>query len=198
MSLHELILHPADPEARLEFGLAQFVVQLREIGLIGGPTPYDREHEYVTGPRFHELIRFASWHTVVELIGSGVTLVEGPSRKSYEVCEIRVPPMADRPLVHASVTTDPPKCPRCKHEEQDWGGAIGAWWERGSSYRYACPSCGAKFAITELDWQYGCGFSRYRIEIEGVRKWEAMPSKDLLQQLRTLTETAWTYCYYRL
>ncbi len=90
--------------------------------------------------------------------------------------------------------TEPPKCPWCRFELEDFGAVLDEWSHDRQNYRWSCPFCEFEDALWWLDWHRFSGFAGFAIYCWGV----AEPPDVLLHTLAGCTDTEWTYLFYKL
>lgn len=147
---------------------------LLNIGLVDRLSGF--QYEY--GQHFSRLVSF---------LGCSPTLYRTDNNGAmFPVC---VPPAFEQPVLLAGDAARP-RCRSCKKP-------VLQWQQHVHNNRFDCPLCGQAAAIHELHWRrHGC-FARVMIVIDGIMEGIAVPSDQLLAELRNLGGGDWDYTYYR-
>lgn len=178
-----MVLHPVNPWAILQ-DPSLLLDALRELGLIGVSFSHFGELHHKEGPRFRELVVFKA---------PGPP--SGRLQPAFHVSLLET--TADATFLGAA-NARPPQCPMCHGRFADWRAQLIEWQRDRRRYAWACPKCGRKLEIQQLDWLGTGGVARYSLDIWGIHEGEAHPSEELLRFVRRQTFEDWTYFYYRL
>jgi len=113
------------------------------------------------------------------------------SEQDEDFCHLRFSNPYPEPVFRCGKNTRPPICPACKQRVQGWSEMIEQWLQQGSCL---CPEAGAEISPLELRWRQNAGFGHFFIEIFSVFPSEAIPSPELLKELRGDGDE-WGYFY---
>jgi hypothetical protein len=178
MSIGKLILH-SDSAEPISPGRGSLISSLKEMGLLGEPLDSKKER-YLAGERFLQLISFVGCSTNVCLTSK--------TSNNKGVCYLAVKGPFSQPQLIWDKNSRPPRCPACKQPITDWKQYIG-------NATIKCTQCENEARPDEISWGRNAGYGRIFIEINNIFPGEARPVPDLLEGLRRLTETEWSYFF---
>ena len=187
MPVNQLILCPERPEL-VPSDTAALLQRLHAIGFIADTLTFEGREHYRPGEDFLQLITFLGCSPVVALGEPGAT--------GDEFCHIQFDGPSAKPQFIAGSNVKVPRCPGCGHRLEQWQPEIKAWQEN-AEHVWRCPECGNEYSPTLLRWRQCAGFGRYFITVWGVFEGEAVPSEELLNALRELSDFDWRYFYVR-
>lgn len=184
----KLVLHPAQPG----FGAidrTQMLQGLQAIGLLGGTFSFRGSEAFLAGTELARLISFLG------CAPHFLTDAADQDKAGFYHLEV-IGPVAEMRFI-ASRLTRPPGCPDCRRRIPDWQELIDQWRGNPSDSAWTCPDCGAISRPHELNWRQNAGFGRLFVEVHGVFPGEAVPSDQLMAQLRDLSGTPWRHFYFQ-
>lgn len=183
-----LVLHVRDP-AYVPASVAAMERVLTQVGLIGQAWGDARQHRYLIGERFLQLVTFLGCAPAIEL--------EPPANGNAEFCYVGLSDIYASPRFFADSQDVLPRCPHCRKRFDDWQPAIQAW-QADPNFQIRCPACQQSLSPLELDWRQSAGFGRMFISIFNIYPREAIPTEALLSALNKATNQHWDYFYTRL
>lgn len=188
MSIARLVIYPDDVNY-LPNSQEQIQAALAEIKFIGDTLPStDESQRFLIGGQFLNFITFLGCSPAIE--------IEPPKDGSDDFCHIRITPVFQNPEFCADAARKGPRCPICRHEEQDWQ-ALVEQWQHDNSSQYQCPQCGQSTDIMELNWRKSAVAAHIFIEVYSVFPHEAVLADKVLSALEQTTGIAWKYFYSR-
>lgn len=182
-----LVLHARDP-AFVPASVVEIEQVLRQLGLIGQAWGDNRQHRYLIGERFLQLVTFLGCAPTIELEPS----VNGDA----EFCHVGLSDIYSTPRFMADSQGVLPRCPHCRKRYVDWQSAIQSW-QSDAACQIQCPSCQKSLSPMELDWRQSAGFGHFFISIFNIYPREAIPTEALLIALHKATNQPWNYFYIR-
>ncbi|MCV6636365.1 hypothetical protein [Candidatus Albibeggiatoa sp. nov. NOAA] len=184
MQQPRLTLFPQQPLNKV-IDLPQF---LTETQLIGESFNFKQQTHYLVGKQFFQHIMFLGCSPFIKTELSD-------DLDDVNFCHIEiVPPQSELQFFQAQKARTP-HCPYCKYKIQDWQSVIKQWQQDKASFAYTCPECGQTMQIEQLNWHSKAGFAHEMINIWGIFEGEAIPSYELLFQLKQWTGVNWQYCH---
>jgi hypothetical protein len=182
VSDHKLVLHPLDPAAILQ-DPPELLERLGQLRLIGSSFNHIGEVHHKPGARFRELVAFKGDAT-------------SPPAGDDAAPHVALTPTTEDPVFLGGGNARAPSCPGCQARFDGWRQKLQEW-QRAPNESWTCARCGRRRRAHELDWSRRGGFARYALDIWNIHEDEAAPSPELLELLRIVTYTDWTYFYYR-
>ena len=195
MSVHKLILLPADPQTVMD-DCGRLATSLRAIGLIGEPLSYEDGLFYPTGSRFLQLVTFLGCSPAIELDPPKEAADLSAAIAGGDFCHV-ILSCADTLAFRADPQTRPPRCPHCGQPVSAWEQDLQAWRANPALAGWECPACGHAGRLTDWVFRKTAGFGKVFLEIRGIYPSEAVPGEALLQTLRDLTGGDWLYIYIK-
>ena len=178
MALARLTLYPQQPDHRPQ-SVAALVDALKHTGLLAAETS---DHCYLPGEQFLNLFSFLGCSPQIHLHPD-----EGDN-----YCYIRIDDTHENAVCLGYTTTVIPRCPGCKHKLRDWK-QVGNWQQAATACR--CEHCKTETAMSQLKWRHECAYGRFSLYIAHIHPHEAVPTEQLLIQLRQASGFEWDYCY---
>jgi hypothetical protein len=185
MTSGSLFLHPADPEVALPAG--NLVPVLESLGLVGQALPH-RDHSFLVGPRFLDLISFMGCSPYVEL--------EPSTEGTTDFCHLVIHSFPSPRLLFGA-NTRPPRCPRCRKPVSHGAEQLAAMASTDIQTALTCPHCAAVSPLDALRWRQDGGLGQVFVEVCNIFPGEAIPVDALLRRLVTECGTEWDYFYLR-
>lgn len=183
MSDSKLILFPADASAAPNATV--LASTLVSAGLLGGPVQVFGEQHFSRGPRFQNLIRSLKPHTAI-ILGSGMR--DEARVDSLTLCTVAFDgPSADTRFLGAA-NTETPTCTGCGTPLEKWPDAVSEWYSNPSAFSLTCSGCGSVGQLWDLNWHRTNAFARFGIDFWHVHPGQAVPTPELLELLRRVTD----------
>ena len=185
---HKLYLRPTSPsQQHLDTRLIED--KLLNLELIEQRFQCQNQTHFYAGNRFVELVIFLGCSPAIEFTPNSTEQVfngEG-------FCHIHLPPPRHQPILIGGDTNQPPRCPTCRTNIDDWQHLINA--NDIINTVHHCKKCNQQHTIDQLKWRKTAGIAQQFIEIWGIYPNEAVPSEELLSALRQLSQNEWDFFY---
>ena len=195
MSVHKLILLPANPEAGFD-DCSELAAHLTAIGLIGSPAAYDGGMFYPTGSHFLQLVTFLGCSPTIELDPPAAADKLAAAVRTAGFCHVMLSCHAQIQF-RADPRTRPPRCPHCRQPVPAWQDVIRQWRDDPAATAWSCTHCGHACSPTGWAFRKSAGFGKVFLEIRGIYPSEAVPGEPLMKQLGILTGCDWEYIYIK-
>lgn len=184
MTINKLILHPEEPNW-LPSSTEAVQSVLLEQQFIGQSFEYNGQSHFYAGDRYLQLISYLGCSPYVNLDSES-------NMDDHDACHVVITPATDSANFLGGDNVVTPRCPHCRKPEENWKDLIAS-----DSSTWQCTHCGESAQPHQLNWRQKAGFARTSIELWGVFPSEAVPSDQLMAQLRENLGMRWTYFYYQ-
>lgn len=185
MTSGSLFLHPQDPQ--IAPSITELVPLLESLGLLGKPLP-NRDHSFLVGPRFLDLVSFMGCSPYVEL--------EPSADSTNDFCHLVIHSLP-APRLMFGMNTRSPRCPACRKPVSESAEQLATKAAKDIQTMLTCHHCAAVSAIKDLRWRGDGGLGRTFIEVCNIFPGEAIPVDGLLNRLGREYGTEWNYFYLR-
>ncbi|MCW8962711.1 MAG: hypothetical protein OQL16_02865 [Gammaproteobacteria bacterium] len=148
---------------------------LSDIGLIGEAC-HDGVGDHLPGDGFMNLLTFLGCSPDIAL-----TPEDG---ENY--CFIRLHEVSPEPRLYRGRNTKPPHCRKCKQLREDW---------QACEQPDYCGQCSLIERMENLVWRKQGAMSCWVIQVMNVYPHEAVPSPQLMETLRAVSNVEWGYAY---
>jgi len=196
VSIARLVIYPLElhyvPDDRRILANA-----LSEIEFIGEQLPVadpaiaptiNNGQRFLIGDQFLNFVTFMGCSPAIE--------IEPPDNGSEDFCHVVISPAHDKTEFCADAAGKGPRCPHCRHEEQDWQ-TLAKQYQDDTALEYACPQCQQITPLLNLNWRKSAVAARIFISIYSVFPNEAVLADKVLQVLEQATGARWRYFYSR-
>lgn len=179
---NRLILHPKD----MTQSLAQesLIEYLKSIELIAQPWHFQGQDYHLIGKRFLSHITFMGCAPSIEF--------EAPNNEQIAANFVAVE--VPQTLAQASFLPRPEsfqfRCPRCKNLS-----SLELPEQLVSETLFSCLHCQSEFNIQRFNWRHKAGVVRSYVSVMGVFPQEAIPSAQLMLELKQFSGGEWNYFY---
>jgi hypothetical protein len=161
------------------------VTALQQVGFIGekwhSPQSVNGER-YLIGDSFLSLVTFMGCAPAIEL----EPIAEQPESTEFLHFEIETV----RPVVEFIRGSEHliSRCPHCRQRHANWQTIP-------ESLSYSCDKCHVETHLADYDWKNTAGCGRFFISLHGIYPQEAIPTTNILQELKKITAKEWDYFY---
>jgi len=139
------------------------------------------QNHYLPGEHFLSLITFLGCSPNINLFPV----------KNESHCFISFIKPTEQALCVGHTSTVNPKCPACTRRIINWKIPD---WQLPKKY-CTCDKCQQQTPYAELNWKHECGFARCGFLVNHVYPHEAVPTEQLLDYLKHVSNFKWNYCY---
>ena len=180
----KLAFHAKNPDY-IPDDIPSLVKALQQAGFLGekwqSPVSVSGDR-YLIGDSFLSLVTFMGCAPAIEL----EPIAEKPD--SIDFCHIEVETI--KPSVEFIRGSEHliSRCPHCRHRHANWE-------KLPETMTYACDKCQVETHLSKYDWKNTAGCGRFFISLHGIYPQEAIPTSNLLQTLKNISNTEWTYFY---
>lgn len=179
--LHSLYLHPAHPlETTDPDTLLEFLEQIQFISAL-----WRSPDNYLAGDRLLQHISF---------VGCSPHLEFSPQENGdTDLCFVQMHGPYSETWGFVSRLQHRPRCPNCGCKVRDWEAFLPEPGPVPDNSHWRCPECQTHTRIEGLSWRRQAVFGRCFVEIHGVFPGEALPTDQLLEEIKAATGIDWQY-----
>lgn len=177
MSLPRIIFFPRNTDQPIDN--EQLIQALIKLEFIESKTVFNGQ--YLAGEKFLSLLTFLGCSPNINLL---------PLENESHCYITLITPSAGTQLL-GYTNTARPKCPNCTKRINNWQTAD---WTQANK-QCTCDKCQTITDYAKLNWKHECGFARGGFEVSYIYPHEAVPTEQLLNGLKLLSNFEWTYCY---
>ena len=161
------------------------VTALQQVGFIGdkwhSPESVSGER-YLIGDSFLSQVTFMGCAPAIEL----EPIADQP--ESTEFLHFEIEPLKSKVEFIRGSDHLISCCPHCRQRHANWQTIP-------ESLSYSCDKCHVETHLSDYDWKNTAACGRFFISLHGIYPQEAIPTSNILQELKKISDAEWDYFY---
>jgi len=166
--------------------ISQFIQQCQQYEFIGQAANNLGQNYYHIGDKFLNMVTFMGCSPYLKIYPE--------NENDTDYCSAYISDDTSVTFINSNSNTGP-RCPNCRKLVRSESELWKDWHSGNEKKSILCEHCNTSISFQDLDWRKNAGLVNFTIRISNIFPKEAIPSEQLLSQLKLFTNVEWKYFY---